>query len=180
MGRFGYRRQAAAASRVEPGRRGTAERVVALIDQRPCSVAAVRQAVALAGRRAVPVEILFVQSHPSALLAMNSLGVLAVGPVMVLEDELERELFGTVAAIIAPSSLPWTFGALPHHLAAAVVRDEAMVTLVVARHSRRLRRGRLLATARTVEARSGGTARLLIVRCDHHPEPIYTPAPVRS
>lgn len=177
VGRSGYRRRAALAGATGQRRRGQTERVVALIDRRECTVASVRHAIPLATRLGVPVEVLLVQPDPSPLMAANALGMLAIGAVAQLEDDLEEECFAVVARIIAPSRTSWTFATVPPHLARASAWPEQDVTLVVARHPRRFRGGRSVATARSVHAGSDAGARLLVVRCDHHPGRIETPAP---
>jgi hypothetical protein len=149
---------------------GPAARVLAFIDQRDCSIAAVRRGAELAAAHAVPLEVVFLQTHPSPLLAANPMGMMAVGAVIELEDKLEIELFADVARIVAPHGLSWKFAALPYYAARSVVGDTATEhTLVVARHFRRPVAGRLLAAVRAA-GDAGRPARLHVVGCDHRPD----------
>jgi hypothetical protein len=158
---------------------GPAARVLAFIDQRDCSLAAVRRGADLAAGHQVPLEVVFLQTHPSPLLAANPLGMMAVGAVVELEDKLEIELFTDVAKIVAPYGLSWKFAALPYYAARSAVGGDVRHTLVVARHFRRPVAGRLLAAVRAARD-AGRPAHLLVVGCDHRPDGSVaaTPSPL--
>jgi hypothetical protein len=147
---------------------------VAFIDGRGCSVAAVRRGARLAAARRQPLEVVFLRTHPSPLLAASPIGMAAIGPAVELEDQLEIERFGGVAKILAPYGLSWTYVALPYHAAGSAAG--ARHTLVVARHSRRPVADRLLAAVRA----AGCPVHTLVVGCDHRPDgsAAATPNPV--
>ena len=146
------------------------DKIVAFIDEQPCSLAAVRKAIAFADRGGLLRVVLVGPRVPMRIALSWSQGLC----VPDLREEAVEETFRAVAELIAPTGLPWDFAVRVRPRCGGAAPDPA----VTVRH-----RGGLfhpLRATRRVErfaqACRAGTA--LVVGCDHgrtagvpHPAP---------
>ncbi|HTJ38481.1 MAG TPA: hypothetical protein VL738_35050 [Dactylosporangium sp.] len=109
---------------------GGEDLVVAVIDERQCSLAAVRHAAQHSGR-------LVVLARPRQLLSEPVLT--AHGLTFQPDDRLAAELFAEAAVLLAACDRRWHFGLLPpgrtlHQAVAAAAPSGGTALVVVARH----------------------------------------------
>jgi hypothetical protein len=150
-------------------------RVVAAVDDRDCSLAAVRRALALARVAGSPLEVLYAQPALPRGMILAALGVLVFPPSPEFDEALENEQFDISACIIATAGLSWSFTSLPRREIAAVIVGGPAATLVVAQHSRwlPLLRESLAGVARAASRQAARTRpqrptdSLVVVDCDH-------------
>jgi hypothetical protein len=145
-------------------------RVVAVLDQRECSIAALRRALPLAETARAVVEVVFVKRRPPPLAALASWGMLPPVVLADLDESLESLVFRQAAEVLAPSGASWTFQTVEHpaQWQWGQEADPPGITLVVAPHSSWLR-SQLLASATNLVSAAPARYRLAVVSCGHQP-----------
>jgi hypothetical protein len=141
-------------------------RIMALVDERDCSLVTVSYAAPLAAGRGVPLLVVLLRrrfTSSAAILATTMLPtpgeILAASHVDLLEDVR----FAQVAAALAPSGLPWDFAILDraqHPDVLVAPADRRRTQLIGVRHRHRWRR--LLGTTPRRAGRSEGPPPLMI------------------
>ncbi|MFF3838346.1 hypothetical protein [Streptomyces sp. NPDC001930] len=139
------------------------------LDARPCSLAAVRRALPLVSEGEVLQVVLVRPRVPLAVALGWSQGVF----VPDIREDLTRDVFSAVAALVAPTCLPWDFLEADHRVrpgASPVPLDAgAPGSAVVVRHQAGplhlpFDRNHVQRIARTWP---GGAGDPLVVPCDH-------------
>jgi len=142
-------------------------RVVAVVDQGPCGVAAVRRAIPIAASSRQPLAVLIVRP---ALPSFIWLTGLAVPPCWT--DDFETEILALVANEVARSKISWTFDVLGPGSRLEPESDHPQVSdnsIVVVANHRRGWLGRHLwppGVVRVPFVARRTTAPLLVVGCD--------------
>jgi hypothetical protein len=156
-----------------PAAGSTLGRWVALVDERPCSLTAVTEALARCRASGAPLQVVLVNYRSLRLAALSAWGLLPSGSLTDLDDALESVVFHDVAGLVAPTGTAWTFSTarhpaeLPDLCRPAAPSDPGSPgpRLVVTRHSRR-RRSRLVVAAASLAA-GPGVDGLTVLRCEH-------------
>jgi hypothetical protein len=139
--------------------------LVALVDDRLCSFAAVRWAISFAS--SVPTPVVVLLAKPRIAWCAQFVGILGAP----FRDESDDEVFRLVSAMIAPFDISWDFMSAESYLATNRVAecrdDDSVLAIAVSHrngHSRPFRSsGRRI---RTDGRLTRATMPLLVVGCD--------------
>jgi len=136
--------------------------LVALVDERLCSFAAVRWAISFAS--SVPTPVVVLLAKPRIAWCAQFVGILGL-PV---RDESDDEVFRLVSAMIAPYDISWDFMSAESYRAAEC-RDDSVLAIAVRHrkgHSRPFRGSGRRIRIRTDGRVTRATMPLLVVGCD--------------
>jgi hypothetical protein len=139
------------------------DKVVVLLDERWCGLAAVRHALPFAAANGVPLTVLFRQPSFTKFAALGATAAVAVAPATYRDEFVSTSIFHAVAVEVAEHRLPWDFHILddwsPRSARRAMIRAPRTL-LAVPRH-----RHRFLGSPKCVATWRSPT--LLVVDCDH-------------
>jgi hypothetical protein len=132
--------------------------LVAVVDDRLCSFAAVRWAISFATTDRIPVMVLL--TKPRIAWCAQFVGLFGVPP----RDETDDEVFRLVSAMIAPSGISWDFMPAESYLDTASPADGSVLAIAASHRNGHPRpfRGSGRADGRLRRA----TMPLLTVGCD--------------
>lgn len=91
----------------QPDPHSLPERIIAVVDHRSCSMAAVRHAIPFAAGGTRPLTVLLVKPQHAVLAALGWFAVPASW-----HSDLQAQFVTETAAVVAPSGVRWDFGVL--------------------------------------------------------------------